>query len=167
MSTTPSVGPRPAWLVPVLAFIAAAAGALSPVTGGAITAQAAPVNAPRTAALDRPARLDVRGVSLADALGELERRSGVPLAFSPSMLPLERSLRCDCDDVTVAQALRRLLATVPFTFREASGQILVVPTARRAGLDGIVAASDESTIAPDSPGALGIVMPAPQQRVDS
>ena len=167
MSTTPSVGPRPAWLAPVLAFIAAATGALSPVTGGAATAQAAPVNAFGTAALDRPARLDVRGVSLADALGELERRSGVPLAFSPSMLPRERSLHCDCDDVTVAQALRQLLATAPFTFREANGQVLVVPTARTTALDGIVAASGESAIAPEAPGALGIVMPAPQQRVDS
>ena len=71
MSTTPSVGPRPAWLAPVLAFIAVATGALSPVTGGAATAQAAPVNT-STAALDRLARLDVDGVSLADALSELE-----------------------------------------------------------------------------------------------
>jgi len=168
MSTTPSLAPRSAWLVPVLAFAAVTAGALSPITGGAATAQAAPRPTPAAAVLDRPARLDVRDVSLADALAELERRSGVSLAFSPSLLPRERSLRCECDDATVGEALEKLLASVPFTFREAHGQILVVPAARPAPPDGIAAAASGATRLPGEPtGALGIVIPETVQRVDS
>ena len=170
MSTTSSVGPRAAWLAPALAFAAVTAGFVSPVTGGAATAQAAPVvDRPATAALDRPARLYVRGVSLADALGELERRSGVSLAYSPSMLPAERSLRCDCDGVTVAAALEQLLAGVPFTFRESNGQVIVVPApAPTAGnTDGTTILAASPSAAPETVGALGILMPAAVQRADS
>jgi hypothetical protein len=93
MSTTPFTGPRPAPHAPLLALAVAAVGLLTPITGGAATAQTTPTAAARTATaalLDRPARLRVRDVSLADALGELERRSGVPLAYSPSLLPRDR-----------------------------------------------------------------------------
>ena len=148
MSTTSSPAHRPARLVPLLAFAAA-----STLAAGAAGAQrtSAPAASAATALLDRPARLRVRDVSLADALGELERRSGVPLAYSPSLLPRDRSLRCTCDDATIAQALRQLLAAVPFTFREADGQVMVVPA------PAVPAPRDASG---ESPGALGIVMPS-------
>ena len=148
MSTTSSPAHRPARLVPLLAFAAA-----STLAAGAAGAQrtSAPAASAATALLDQPARLRVRDVSLADALGELERRSGVPLAYSPSLLPRDRSLRCTCDDATIAEALRQLLAAVPFTFREADGQVMVVPA------PAVPAPRDASG---ESPGALGIVMPS-------
>ena len=96
--------PRPVRLARLLALAVTASGLLTPITGGAATAQSKPATAATVAALlDRPARLHVRDVSLADALGELERRSGVPLAYSPSLLPHDRSLRCACDDATIAR----------------------------------------------------------------
>ena len=139
MSTTPSLTPRPAWRTARLA-IAAVGGLLLGLPAGA---QRAPAHGARASALlDRPARLRVRDVSLADALGELQRRSGVPLAYSPSLLPRARSLRCACDDATIGQALQQLLASVPFTYRETDGQVIVVPMARD-----IVRVADTTTVA--------------------
>ena len=141
---------------------------LAPLNGGA-TAQTAAATASRVAALlDRPARLRVQNVSLADALGELERRSGVPLAFSPSLLPRERSLDCDCDSASIGEALHLLLALVPFTFRETDGQVIVVPALRTATSDAEATTEAATLPPPETTGALGIVMPPPQQaRVDS
>src|SRR3954470_18572486 len=71
MSTTPFIGPRPVRRAPLLALAVAAGGLLTPITGGAVTAQTIPVAGTRAttaALLDRPARLRVSDVSLADAL---------------------------------------------------------------------------------------------------
>jgi TonB-linked SusC/RagA family outer membrane protein len=148
-------------LTPVLAFAVAAGGLLTPMTGGAATAQTNPATASHaaTALLDRPARLRVRDVSLADALGELERRSGVPVAYSPSLLPNDRSLRCTCDDATIGEALQQLLAAVPFTYRETDGQVVVVPAPRDADVKSLAEAIPMA--APETPGALGIVPTVP------
>jgi TonB-linked SusC/RagA family outer membrane protein len=156
MSTTLSVSPRVLRRAPATALIVAASVLLAPLGDGA-TAQAGPAGRTAATLLDRPARLRVADVSLADALGELERRSGVPLAYSPSLLPTARSLQCACDDATIGEALQRLLADVPFTYRESDGQVIVVPSARVAPRDG--ASSDTPLPAPESVGALGIVMP--------
>ena len=150
MSMIVSVSPR-ATRRPSTFALLAAVSLLSPL-GGGTAAQAAPatVAALSTALLDRPARLRVENVSLADALGELERRSGVPLAYSPSLLPRARSLRCACDEATLGEALQQLLAAIPFTYRESDGQVLVVPSPQPA----------DNTTVPETVGALGIVMPS-------
>jgi len=156
MSTTLSVSPRVHRRASATALIVAASVLLAPLGGGA-TAQAGPAGRTAATLLDRPARLRIADVSLADALGELERRSGVPLAYSPSLLPTAPSLRCACDDATIGEALQRLLADVPFTYRESDGQVIVVPSPRVATRDD--ASSDTPLPAPESVGALGIVMP--------
>jgi len=154
MSKTSSARPHALRRPPILALVVSAAGLLAPIAGGA-TAQATPVGSPTGAALlERPARLRVQNVSLADALGELERRSGVPLAYSPSLLPAERSLRCACDGATIGEALETLLAGAPFTFRESDGQVIVVPAARAA-------TEAPTTPAPEMTGAFGLVTPVP------
>jgi len=170
MSTTPSVGPRPVRRAPRLALVAAVAGLLTPIAGGA-SAQSTPATTGRsgTALLQRPARLRVQNVSLADALGELERRSGVPLAYSPSLLPGDASLRCACDDATIGQALERLLADTPFTFRESDGQVIVVPVPQptHAAEPGLLASAIPAT-PPEGVGALGLVTPvATREKADS
>ena len=161
MSTTSSVGPRPVRRAPRLALVAAVAGLLTPIAGGA-TAQSTPATtSPAGAALlQRPARLRVENVSLADALGELERRSGVPLAYSPSLLPGDASLRCACDDATIGQALERLLADTPFTFRESDGQVIVVPAPQpiHSAEPGLLASAIPAT-PPEGVGAFGLVTP--------
>src|SRR5215204_438655 len=162
MSTTLSVGPRPTPRPPLLALGVVLAGLLAPIAGGA-TAQSTPVTGTRAevALLERPARLHVQNVSLADALGELERRSGVPLAFSPSLLPASASLNCACDTATTGEALQRLLADVPFTFREADGQIIVVPARETARAEPATPPSSGLMPPPETTGAFGLVMPAP------
>jgi TonB-linked SusC/RagA family outer membrane protein len=162
MSSTPSTTPRPARRIARIATAVAASGLLMPAHAPA-RAQGAPVHATSVSALlERPARLRVRDVSLADALGELERRSGVPLAYSPSLLPRGKSLRCACDGATIAQALQQLLAEVPFTYRETDGQVVVVPMPRDVARDGDARrlADAVTMAAAENPGALGIVMPA-------
>ena len=163
MSTTPSVGPR------LTALAVAVVGLLAPITGGATT-QSGPVNRAATL-LDRPARLRVENVSLGDAFGELERRSGVPLAYSPSLLPREHSVRCACDGATIREALQQLLATASFTFRETDGQVMIVPSPRTASLetDAGGPSQDSPMAVPEGVGALGIVMPSvlPSAAADS
>ena len=60
--------------------------------------------------LVRPAQLEVSEVALEDALRELELATGVPVAYSPSLLPAHRVVSCFCTDVTVEQAVRTLLS---------------------------------------------------------
>jgi len=161
MRTTHPLGRRAGWL----ALASLAAGLLAPAAIGAAAAQAAAVSDAGSALLGRPARLRVHDISLADALGQLERQSGVPLAYSPSLLPAGRSLHCACADATIGEALQQLLAGAPFTFREVDGQVVVAPVARA----GVRAAGGESADAtpipaPEAAGAFGLVMPtAPAQ----
>jgi TonB-linked SusC/RagA family outer membrane protein len=76
--------------------------------------------------LDRPARLDVREASLVTALTRLSEASGVPVAFSPSLVGADRRVvNCDCRRATVRQALDRLLASTAFGFSELRGEVLV------------------------------------------
>jgi TonB-linked SusC/RagA family outer membrane protein len=162
MSTTPSPSsiPRLARRAALLALSLAATGAVLPAASAA--AQRGPARVTRGATLlDRPARLSVKDVSLADALGELERQSGVPLAYSPSLLPNDRSLGCTCADATIGEALEQLLAAVPFTFRETDGQVVVVPMPREAMQHADARPTDAlPPAAAENVGALGIVMPA-------
>jgi hypothetical protein len=77
--------------------------------------------------LERPARIDVRGASLNDALRELQRRSGVALAFSPDHLTGRDPVSCACLDATVAQALDTLLAGTGLRYL-VTGNRLVIST---------------------------------------
>ncbi len=90
----------------------------------------------------RTARLQVTDVDLADALRSLQQRSGVRIGFSPEALPDAARVSCDCADVTVSAALRRLLAETGLTFVERRSQILIVPAGEpelgAAGLRGRV-----------------------------
>ena len=168
MSTTPFPSPtsRPARRAALLALAVAAGGVIAPRhTAAQGTAR---ITAPAAALLDRPARLVVHDVSLADALGALERQSGVPLAYSPSLLPSDRSLRCACSDATIGQALEQLLASAPFAFRETHGQIVIVPMPRDAGHAANARGTDPlPAAAPENIGALGLVTPAALPAADS
>jgi hypothetical protein len=76
--------------------------------------------------LDRPARLDIRGVSLVKALRELADHARVALVYSPSLVP-EIMVSCPCAAATTREALETLLAATTLTFREAGGQVMLVP----------------------------------------
>lgn len=76
-------------------------------------------------ALARPARLIVRDVLLADALVELSLSSGIPVAFSSSMLPQGKLVSCDCEQVSVAEAFQVLLAGTGLVYAEVREQIVI------------------------------------------
>ena len=63
----------------------------------------------RESVLARQAGLDVHEVPLEEALGKLRVHSGVLVAFSPSLLPVDLLVSCPCSEMTVAQALEQIL----------------------------------------------------------
>jgi TonB-linked SusC/RagA family outer membrane protein len=79
-----------------------------------------------TTILERRAGLSVREASLESALGELHRVTGLPLLFSPSVLPSQR-VTCECENASVEDALRRLLAGAGLSFSLREGQIVIAP----------------------------------------
>ncbi|MCY3809725.1 MAG: TonB-dependent receptor plug domain-containing protein [Gemmatimonadetes bacterium] len=79
--------------------------------------------------LAAPARLEVARSPLSDALAQLSHRSRVQVAFSPSVLPPDRLVDCECADLNVARALDRLLAGTDLGYVEMGSQIVVVPKA--------------------------------------
>ncbi len=80
---------------------------------------------PETDLLDRPANLQVRGVTLREALELLRRTSGIPIAYSPSLVPVDRRVTCDCADATVAQAMRALLRGTGSEFVVLADQLVI------------------------------------------
>ncbi len=75
----------------------------------------------------RDARLTVAATPVADALIELQKQSGVPIAFSRSLLPQRHLVDCRCESVTVGEALDSLLNRIPFVPSVQDEQIVVVP----------------------------------------
>lgn len=86
------------------------------------------------------ARLSIEQVPLADALVRLAERSRVQIAFSPSLLPPDRIVDCDCATANVARTLDELLARTDLGYVELGSQVIVVPRAQReiSPLDAIV-----------------------------
>jgi len=76
--------------------------------------------------LDRPARLDIRDVALAKALQELADHARIALVYSPSLVP-DLTVSCPCAALTTREALETLLDKTALTFREAGGQVMLVP----------------------------------------
>ena len=107
--------------------------------------------------LANAARLSVRQVPLAEALVQLAERSRVQIAFSPSLLPSDRFVDCDCATTNIARTLDELLARTDLGYVELGSQVIIVPRARRetspldaivggqAGAEVAVAAADEPT----------------------
>ncbi len=107
---------------------------------GAVVA-APPVGAQQPSSLlERPARLTLASASLEEALGSLQRSSGVSLAYSPDLLPGDRRVACPCADATVAAALDRLLAGTGLGYQARGRRILIAPAPASAsprGEDGL------------------------------
>lgn len=102
--------------------------------------------------LELPARLDVRDVSLTVALTRLSTESGVAVGFSPSILRSDaRTVACRCQDITVGEALDRLLNGLPVRYVERESQIVLVPASQAPAPNSTPAA----TIG--APGALPVI----------
>ncbi|MGI9181526.1 MAG: SusC/RagA family TonB-linked outer membrane protein [Longimicrobiaceae bacterium] len=77
--------------------------------------------------LEQPAHLKVEQALLPAALDELHRRSGVALAFSPSLLPANLRVTCECEGLTVGEALEKLFAGTFFRYSELGSQVVIEP----------------------------------------
>lgn len=111
----------------------------------------------------RPARLDVREVSLASGLSTLQERSGVPLAYSPSRVDGYDGVTCACLNATVGEALDRMLARTPFDFAETAKWILIFGNAKRGeprGENGGAAGALVSDLAEPPPYVVPVVRTA-------
>jgi outer membrane receptor protein involved in Fe transport len=75
--------------------------------------------------LQQRSNLRVEKAELSRALKELYHRTGVPLLFSPSLLPANRRVDCQCAELSVAETLDRLLAGTGLDYVEVAGQILI------------------------------------------
>lgn len=93
--------------------------------------QPASLTTKRLSALERPARLKITDVSLDEALRALHQRSGVALAYSPSLVPADRRVTCLCADVTVGRALSLMLRGLAVQVTEMEGDmVLLAPEAQ-------------------------------------
>lgn len=72
------------------------------------------------------ARLSIEGAPLADALSRVSESSQVQIAFSPSLLPSDVLVDCDCAELHLARTLDRLLADTDLGYVEVGLQVLVV-----------------------------------------
>ena len=86
------------------------------------------------------ARLSIDRLPLAEALVRLAERSRVQIAFSPSLLPPDRFVDCDCATKNVARTLDALLDRTGLGYVELGSQVIVVPRSLRetSPLDAIV-----------------------------
>lgn len=112
---------------PTLAMLVLSAGAPRPGSAQSsivLVSETVPNNK-SVPALERPARLMVRNVPLLYALTRLYETSGVPVSFSPSLLPRERIVSCACQAVTVSRALDLLLSKSGLRYREFDDHVLV------------------------------------------
>ena len=73
--------------------------------------------------------LSVEAAPLAEALVRLAERSNVQIAFSPSLLPTDLRVDCDCETLNVARTLDLLLADTDLGYVELGSQVVVVPKA--------------------------------------
>ncbi len=72
-------------------------------------------------------RLSIGRTSLDEALVRLADRSQVQIAFSPSLLPADLRVDCDCAALNVAKTLDRLLADTDLGYVELGSQIVIAP----------------------------------------
>ena len=108
--------------------------------------------------LDLPARLKVAAVPLPDALAQLQRQSGVLLAYSPTLATRAGRVTCACEHATVREALDVMLRRTGFRYERLAEHIVIEPISPAAGVpvESAAAAAD-----PDAPGvAAAEVIPA-------
>ena len=72
-------------------------------------------------------RLSVDRAPLGEALVRLAERSNVQIAYSPSLLPADLRVDCDCAALNLARALDVLLADTDLGYVELGSQVVVVP----------------------------------------
>lgn len=80
--------------------------------------------------LEEPAGIEIHDATPRDALSRLRDRTALVILFSPSLLPDDVRVSCDCRELTVRDALERILKDTDFTFTVVRGHVLVRPDPR-------------------------------------
>jgi TonB-linked SusC/RagA family outer membrane protein len=88
-------------------------------------------------ALARPAQLEIDDTPLAAALIQLQRSSGVSLAFSPSLIPNASRVTCHCASLNVKEALDTMLAGTGFTYAELGRRVIIQPAESSASTNSV------------------------------
>jgi TonB-linked SusC/RagA family outer membrane protein len=78
----------------------------------------------RDRVLSRPANLELRDVPLHDALARLHETAGIPLLFSPTLLP-EVRVSCDCGGASVEAVLDRIVRGQGLDYLVRGGQVMI------------------------------------------
>lgn len=81
--------------------------------------------APLESLLRVEAGLDVVDAPLPETLHRLGESSGVPVAYSPAFLPVDRTVTCRCEDLTLGEAVATVLAGIPFEMVAVRGQLVI------------------------------------------
>lgn len=110
-------------LVAVTSLVGSAEAQQDPPARIAAAASVTPSRGPGILRL--PARLHVENVSLEEALKRLQATSSVPVAFSPTLLPTERTVACRCTDETVEDAVRTLLRGTGFEYAVLADHLII------------------------------------------
>jgi len=118
---------------------------IAPVLAGALL-MASPAGAEQqpVPALRRPVTVTVREAPLVDALRQIADQAGFRLSYNSGALPADRRVSLSLRGVPADEALRRALAGSGFTFREAGGQVALVPAP--PGASSTPAAQEEGRI---------------------
>lgn len=93
-----------------------------------------------------PAKLVVHQVPLGDALRTLHKTAGAHLLFSPSLIPGDLKVDCECSDVSVGDALHTLLRGTGLDYIQYDGGIVIGPegSAPKVGAFGPAQSADRS-----------------------
>ncbi len=75
--------------------------------------------------LDLPAGLKAEGITLSTALTRLGYKTGVGFAFSPSLIPADKLVDCDCEELTIREALEQLLDGTGLHYTVLGNQVVV------------------------------------------
>lgn len=105
-------------------------------------------------ALLRPVGMDLRDLPLAVALSRLRDRAGLPLAYSPSLIPPDLRVDCECRQLPGHRALQQVLHGTGLRFTSFGNQILIEPG---GGIDSFAEDGDEGfEEAPPGDGAVAL-----------
>ena len=108
---------------------------------------AAPVVA--QSAMELRANLTVQDVPLAEALRRLQQSANVALVYSPDLLPPGVRVSCECQDLTVEQALARLLRGTDLAATSRGRQVRIVPIGREGTTDAGTGVVMGTVVGPD------------------
>src|SRR5688500_14503749 len=86
------------------------------------------VDVTRTPTLMRRIALDLRGVTVEEALEAITSRAGLKLSYSKALLPADKRVRLSANEISVAGAISEVLMDVNVdVLFTASGQAALVP----------------------------------------